>query len=322
MPDTNGQPLRTLDRIPPSEDRRRERERALRKRRIRRRGKRAYIRSVQFLPSIATLGNAVCGFAAIYVATLMPGPEAIGNDRLLQFLVGNQYVAAVYLLLAAMLFDAVDGRLARFARHTTDFGGQLDSLADAISFGAAPAIIALHVFKFEGVEVPLFVSRLIWAMAALYVCCTLIRLARFNVSNEHGEQAHMSFLGLPSPGAAGGVLGFILLQQTFAGDARDLEPGFWQDFCAIAASILTILLPLVLLATGLLMVSNIRYGHMVNKYLRGNARIGMVVLGIAFLLGLIVFRSYALALLGIVVAYSSPVQHYLLRLRRIGQSDA
>ena len=123
-----------------------------------------------------------------------------------------------------MVFDGLDGRLARFARHTTDFGGQLDSLADAISFGAAPAIIALHVFKFDGVDVPPFVARLIWAGGALYVACALLRLARFNVSNEHGEQSHMSFLGLPSPGAAGAVLGVVLMQQDLLLESRLAEP--------------------------------------------------------------------------------------------------
>src|SRR5205085_152279 len=118
-----------------------------------------------------------------------------------------------YLIFAAMVFDALDGRLARFTRHTTDFGGQLDSLADVVSFGAAPAFIALQLFKVMGPPVPVVVSRLIWAIGALYFSCAALRLARFNVSNEHGEQHHFSFLGLPSPGAGGAVVAFILMQQ-------------------------------------------------------------------------------------------------------------
>src|SRR4051794_24610885 len=187
-----------------------------RRRRLRRHGRRAYIRSVYFLPSMATLGNAVCGFAAMYVAAF--DRENVGTDPVALWLLTHKFLAAAYMIFMAMVFDALDGRLARFTRHTTDFGGQLDSLADAVSFGAAPALIALELFKsYHPNAIPGF-SRLIWAFGALYMACALMRLARFNVSNEHGEQHHFSFLGLPSPGAAGAVAAFILMQQDLAND--------------------------------------------------------------------------------------------------------
>src|SRR5688572_31864432 len=119
-----------------------------RRRRLRRHGRRAYIRSVYFLPSRATLGNAVCGFGAMYVATF--DTLNVGNDPLAKWLLTHRFMAAAYLIFLAMVFDALDGRLARFTRHTTDFGGQLDSLADVVSFGAAPAFITLMLFKSEG----------------------------------------------------------------------------------------------------------------------------------------------------------------------------
>src|SRR6187401_3225016 len=149
-----------------------------RRRRMRRHGRRAYIRSVYSLPSLATLGNAVCGFGAIYVAAF--DATNVGNDPWARFLLLHRFSAAAYLIFLAMVFDALDGRLARFARHTTDFGGQLDSLADVVSFGAAPAFLALQVFKFDGpAHMPFVLSRLIWAMGALYFSCAAIRLARF-----------------------------------------------------------------------------------------------------------------------------------------------
>src|SRR5438477_5601555 len=188
------------------------RDREHRRRRMRRHGRRAYVRSVYFLPSLATLGNAVCGFGAMYVASLVDD-TTVPRDKLTQWWAHQGFAYAAYLILAAMVFDALDGRLARFARHTTDFGGQLDSLADVVSFGAAPAFVALQVFKVHGPDVPFVVSRLIWAIGALYFSCAAIRLARFNVSNEHGEQHHFSFLGLPSPGAGGTVAAWVLMQQ-------------------------------------------------------------------------------------------------------------
>ncbi|MDW8263239.1 MAG: CDP-diacylglycerol--serine O-phosphatidyltransferase [Phycisphaerales bacterium] len=249
--------------------------RRLRRRRL---GRRAYIRSVQFLPSLATLGNAVCGFAAIYVAAFAMNDA--GNDPWAQFFARHSFVAACYLIILSMVFDALDGRLARFARHTTDFGGQLDSLADAVSFGAAPAFLALQVFKADGPTTVYMLSRLIWAAGALYFACALVRLARFNVSNEHGEQAHMSFLGLPSPGAAGAVVGVILMQQ----DLKLLAEthGWWLAWAGACFGVA--LIPVVLVATGLLMVANIRYPHVINRYLRGRKPIARLIGLLAVLL--------------------------------------
>src|SRR5689334_15962471 len=150
---------------------------------MRRHGRRAYIRSVYVLPSMATLGNPICGSAAIYVAGLR---EDLGLNPWTHSLATHKFIAAAYLISLAMVFDALDGRLARFTRHTTDFGGQLDSLADVISFGAAPAFLALQLFKHEHADIPFAFSRLIWAIGALYLACAAMRLARFNVSNEHG----------------------------------------------------------------------------------------------------------------------------------------
>jgi len=248
--------------------------------RFRRRGRRAYIRSVYFLPSMATLGNAVCGFGAIYVAALTTDQSA--GDPWTEFFARHSFVVAAYLIFAAMIWDALDGRLARWTRHTTDFGGQLDSLADVISFGAAPAFLALQVFKSDGPQgVPPEVSRLIWAVGALYMSCAAMRLARFNVSNEHGEQSHFSFLGLPSPGAGGCVAGFILMQQTLAASGAES----WQG--VIAAGLLYSL-PVVVLVTGLLMISNIRYPHLVNRYMRGKRSLARLVAVFALLLLLVV----------------------------------
>src|SRR5438477_3441682 len=196
------------------------RDREHRRRRMRRHGRRAYVRSVYFLPSLATLGNAVCGFGAMYVAAMAAGGYMSGGhtfvfrDELTNWWARRGFVNAAYLVFLAMVFDALDGRLARYTRHTTDFGGQLDSLADVISFGAAPAFLALQLFRAEGpAHLPLVISRLIWAIGALYFSCAALRLARFNVSNQHGEQHHFSFLGLPSPGAGGAVAAWVLMQQ-------------------------------------------------------------------------------------------------------------
>src|SRR3954447_328084 len=283
--------------------------------RIRRHGRRAYIRSVYFLPSMATLGNAICGFGAMYVAAF--DLSNVGPDPWAKWLLAHKFVAAAYLIFVSMIFDALDGRLARFTRHTTDFGGQLDSLADVVSFGAAPAFIALLLFKADGPDLPFALSRLVWAMGAVYFSCAAIRLARFNVSNEHGEQHHFSFLGLPSPGAAAAVIGAVLIQQ----DLR--EQGFdGYRWARTASLVVTCVLPVIVLATGLLMVSAIRYPHMVNRYLRGRRSIGRLLGGVAVLLLVVVAHRYAFGLGSIAYAMYGPFIVAYLKLRHHGAGDA
>lgn len=285
-----------------------------RRRRLRRHGRRAYIRSVYLLPSLATLGNAVCGFGAMYVATL--DETNVGTDKVALWFLSWKFLAACYLILLAMVFDALDGRLARFARHTTDFGGQLDSLADVVSFGAAPAFIALMVFKEQGPIVPFAFSRLNWAIAALYFSCAAIRLARFNVSNEHGEQHHFSFLGLPSPGAAAAVVGFILMQQ----ELYEWWSTTGSRFAgALLRAAMYLLFPVVA-ANGLLMVSNFRYPHLVNKYLRGKRSFGRLLLMLGILLGLIFQHRYFIGLGSVLYALSVPVHYAYHRIHARGLS--
>ncbi|HEY1686762.1 MAG TPA: CDP-alcohol phosphatidyltransferase family protein [Tepidisphaeraceae bacterium] len=255
--------------------------------RRKRRGRKAYLRSIYSLPSLATLGNAICGFGAIYVASMPIGairhmPIYFAGDP------SDPFLIAAYLIFLAMGFDALDGRLARFTRHTTDFGGQLDSLADAVSFGAAPAFLALELFKHDGPALPDILARLVWAIGALYLSCALLRLARFNVSNQHGEQHHFSFLGLPSPAAAALIASFVLME-------RDLHLNDWHilnqlgDLCAL-------IFPALLLAGALLMVSNVRYPHLVNRYLRGKRSLGRILSVLIILLLIVVAHRYVIAL--------------------------
>jgi CDP-diacylglycerol--serine O-phosphatidyltransferase len=282
-----------------------------RRRRLRRHGRRAYIRSVYFLPSMATLGNTVCGFASIYVAAMaLPVAANIHErDPWADQLARHGLIASAYLILLAMIFDALDGRLARFARHTTDFGGQLDSLADMLSFGAAPAFVALRLFKLLGPDIPVWTSRLVWASAAMFVSCAAIRLARFNVSNKHGEQHHFSFLGLPSPGAAATVAATVLMQQ-------DLfhQSGSITQFLAACC---TDLLPFLVLATGLLMISNLRYPHLVNRYLRGRRSIGRLILVLGIILLFIVAHQYTLGIGTIAYALWGPMAWVTSRFRKM-----
>jgi CDP-diacylglycerol--serine O-phosphatidyltransferase len=233
--------------------------------------------------------------------------------------VGN---AAAYLIFLAMLFDALDGRLARFARHTTDFGGQLDSLADVLSFGAAPAFLMLLLFRQAGPQdLPTVVHRAVWAIGALYVSCALVRLARFNVSNKHGEQHHFSFLGLPSPGAAAAVAGVVLLHHELSSQVADLAGhATTADFFSLLADICVLILPLIVLCTGILMVSSIRYPHLVNRYLRGKRSVTQLVVVLAAVLMMYVAHQYTIAIGSLAYAFWGAVSYAYFRLRRKTQT--
>ena len=171
--------------------------------------------SVALLPSAATLGNLLCGVLAIMCSLLAiraayfdAGPKT-ANPHLLAWF--PTYIAVgAYLIVLAMVFDALDGRLARIARHTTEFGAQLDSIADVVSFGTAPAMLLLALLLPLAVpaEGEPIVGKLEWRLgllgALVYVSCAAIRLARYNAENIEEEAAQPRFRGLPAPGGGGG----------------------------------------------------------------------------------------------------------------------
>jgi CDP-diacylglycerol--serine O-phosphatidyltransferase len=152
---------------------------------------------------------------------------------------------------------------------------------------------------------------LIWAIGALYFSCAAIRLARFNVSNEHGEQHHFSFLGLPSPGAAGAVVAFILMQQ----DLNKLWEETGSRFIGGLASTCTYILPALVLVTGWLMVSNIRYPHVVNRWLRGRRPIARLIGGVVILLLFLIAHRYVLGVGCLAYALYGPAIQLYLRFR-------
>ena len=289
---------------------------------------------------MATLGNAACGFAAIYIAGLDLQPA----DPLTAWFASSRFLIAAYLIFGAMIFDAVDGRLARFTRHTTDFGGQLDSLADAISFGVAPAILMLQLLRLSAGSVPFFaITRVIWAVGLVYMCCAVIRLARFNVSNQHGEQHHFSFLGLPSPAAAGVVASLVLLQQTLAEEYGKLSSVWYQGLnmssvtangppsqplflSAIlwAGTIVYWALPVFTLGAGLLMVSTIRYPHLVNRYVRGKRSMARLIVLLMVLLAILVLHQYLLGVVMLAYVINGLWSHMMARRAgaRLGEARA
>lgn len=266
------------------------------------------------LPTLLTLGNAVCGFGAITI-TAQVGPDNFA---------GNELFFASQLIFLAMLFDMLDGSAARLTNQTSDFGAQLDSLCDAISFGVAPAFLMLkltypeHHLMDSLASAPFeYNKRLLWAIGVLFMLCAILRLARFNVETDE-DDSHDFFSGLPSPAAAGVIAAFPI---GLAGlKYRMVQPGTsvvnsipaakeapWvRPLAEILLPTMSILLPLITLVTAMMMVSRIRYPHVFNQLVRGY-RSRTQLLQIVFALVLIfVVNEMAVPVLFCYFALSAP----------------
>ncbi len=254
------------------------------------------------LPTLLTLGNAVCGFGAITFAAKVGLAERTGwgrDDTECLFIAGC-------LVFLAMLFDALDGRAARWANQSSQFGAELDSLCDAISFGVAPAFILV---KFT----PDFHPRMLWAIAGLYVVCAVLRLARFNVETDD-EDTHDAFSGLPSPAAAGTIASCMIAYPELVYRANMLvaEGDWWNGVLKAAAigmiPLTKFALPIVTLCVACLMVSRIRYAHVFNRLFREKQsfpHLLLLVLGIAVC---VVIQELAIPLLFAGFALGGPIR--------------
>lgn len=274
------------------------------------------------LPSLFTLGNAVCGFAAIYYATV-PGDTSAGR------LFVSPLALAGYFVFLALLADSIDGWLARLSKDASEFGGQLDSLADVVSFGVAPAFLLIRLIEQtqqSGASIaPIGASWMgkgIWLIAAIYLCCTALRLARFNVENSPEESAHMFFKGLPAPGAAGAIASLIVLHQEFLRPRTGLADWLPSSWVSWLAYLLVRALPVVVLLLALAMVSRIRYAHLVNQYIRGKHSFRHLVRLFLFLILCMVHLQIALACLFCGFAISGPIGNLIERWRRTRPTTA
>lgn len=253
--------------------------------------RRKKVKSIALLPTLLTLGNGVCGFAAVVsTANALESKDPAG------------FATAGWLLFLSMVFDALDGKVARLTKMATNFGGQLDSLCDAVSFGLAPAFLGLTLLKVAHAPFP---ARFLWIICGLYLVCAIVRLARFNVENSPDDSSHESFRGLPSPAAAGVVASAAMLYAELA-----------QSH--ISTTIVVAGLPFAVLAVALLMVSQVRYVHLVNRLFRGHSSFGRLVevlLAVLVVGGLIVVQPEWTLLGGFVLyALSGPVMSARARL--------
>ncbi len=181
-------------------------------------------RGIYLLPNLFTTGTLFAGFYAIIAAT---------QDR---------FSVAAVAIFVAMLTDMLDGRVARLTHTESDFGIQYDSLADLVAFGLASGLVA-YMYSLQSLaQYSDTAGKLGWLAAFFYAAAAALRLARFNITRG-GATEKKVFFGLPSPAAAGLLIGFIWVGSDFGILGSDL---------VVAVFLLTVI-------AGVLMVSNVRY---------------------------------------------------------------
>lgn len=218
----------------------------------------AKLRRVAILPSLFTLANGVFGFAAIMFASKVDRADLLKEGAPYE---GALWLLAVsgWLILAGMLCDAWDGFFARWTNAASRFGAELDSLCDVVTFGVAPAFLLL---KLGPSPEKLILYDVLFVASTFFVVCTILRLARFNVESTPEIESHRSFKGLPSPAAAGCIAVMAIVRYETDGWAEKWNMPW-------LGTVIANLLPFAAIGLAVLMVSTVRYPHLVNQSLRG-----------------------------------------------------
>ncbi len=203
------------------------------------------MKKIYIVPNLVTTANLFSGFYSIVAS------------------IHSDFVVAAWAIVAASIFDMLDGRIARLAKATSSFGVQYDSMSDLVSFGVAPAIL-LYQWTLEPF------GRLGWLAAFLFVACGALRLARFNVNT--GILPKHYFQGLPIPMAAGVVATFIIFNHT-------LTTSYPEAFGGknISHSIIALVLTFGLAS---LMVSTIRFPSFKELNWRSRVTFGYLMIGV------------------------------------------
>ena len=261
---------------------------------------------IYLLPNLFTAGNMLCGFLAIKNCIEARFTSLTPEGR------ADHYNMAVWFILFACLCDLFDGRVARATKRESLFGAEFDSIADTVSFGVAPALMAC--FLVIKPEVTDNVQLVTWLLAFIYLLCAGVRLARFNVLTNPlvpGNEKRVAggdFVGLPSPAAAGMIASLVLVLSKVMVSADQKDP-FEQAVQAWS----WVLLP-VMLVISFLMISNVRFPSF--KKLDWTARAKARGFILIIILGAVIFRypqySFPAVFLGYVV-YSLFRHAFLLK---------
>jgi CDP-diacylglycerol---serine O-phosphatidyltransferase len=254
-------------------------------------------RGIYLLPSLFTVGTLVCGFYAILQSLRGAGLLATQADARLPF----DYAARA--IGWAILFDGLDGRIARMTNASSEFGREFDSLADVITFGLAPALLAYGwgvrpVEEVLGLAVARYVSPIGWVITFAFLICGAARLARFNIDSVKPTTDRRAFVGLPIPGAAGVIAATV---HFFKYPINE-----WPYALALLSLVAVL---------AFLMVSRVRYPSFKAFDLRRRRPFPAIILIGLIILGIWKFSEQVLLALALVYAFSGPVTRLISKIR-------
>jgi CDP-diacylglycerol--serine O-phosphatidyltransferase len=244
------------------------------------------------LPSLFTVGTLVCGYFAILSTLKGTQMLAAGFGATLSLAAFDSAAKAIGW---AVLFDGLDGRIARLTNSTSDFGREFDSLADVITFGVAPAFLAYAwgvrvLDDIYGTQLVQHLRQLGWIITFAFVICGAARLARFNIDRPKAPSDRRYFVGLPIPAAAGVIAALVHWAKYPVNDWR---------FGAVWLAILA--------ALAFLMVSRVRYhSFKVLELRRRRSYVAIVVLGV-IVWAIWAFSEPVLLTIALTYALSGPI---------------
>ncbi|GHV20993.1 hypothetical protein AGMMS49959_09370 [Planctomycetales bacterium] len=250
---------------------------------------------ISILPSLLTVGNFVCGLICIIFciqSIFWQGSSAAAAAVKQAALFQN----ACLIILLGMIFDMLDGRVARLTHSQSQLGGELDSLADMCTFGIAPSVILATLWMRAMPDTAEWWSFSLIA-AIIYSSCAMLRLAIYNLSISESAKGHFS--GLPSPAAAGCIVGTSLFFT------QDYVANLWNKFydavlsrwitdfggCADQRIVAVYIFSVYIIIVGLLMVSHFRFAHVANLWLGKTKKIYLMIAVIAGILLLSMERT-------------------------------
>jgi CDP-diacylglycerol--serine O-phosphatidyltransferase len=216
-------------------------------------------KGIYLLPNLLTTAGLFSGFYAVVMS------------------MNNHFEAAAIAILVAMIFDGLDGRVARITNTQSDFGAEYDSMADMVSFGMAPALVAYNFGLSE-------LGKIGWLAAFLYVACAALRLARFNT--QIGTADNRFFQGLASPAAAAVVAGMVWVGIDYEVDGN--------EFGLVVAIVTGV--------SGLLMVSNFKYNSF--KELDWHGKVPFFAILVIMLIFIVVATAPSLVLFIVFLLYA------------------
>ncbi|TVR47676.1 MAG: CDP-diacylglycerol--serine O-phosphatidyltransferase [Puniceicoccaceae bacterium] len=255
---------------------------------------------IYLLPNLMTAGNLFCGFLAIIRCIQARFATLTGDGNPTEL-----YAQAVWFLIAAVIFDSLDGRLARLGGKESLFGREFDSIADIVSFGVAPALMVF--FLVLAPDQYAWFKPIGWFIGFIYLLCAAVRLARFNVITHpliYTNQLQYStkdFVGLPVPAAAGTIASLVLFLN-----ANELER-------------LAIFLPFLMLLIGYLMVSTIRYPSFKEIDWQTRLRFGTFIVLLILVALVWTLRANALVLIFLSYIGYGLIRHFRTVRRRLSR---